>query len=130
MSWGDSSCCTASAGWLAGQQPGKGSGQANGWLSRKRVASFLLATARVVFTSKSSSVLWIPGQMSVLDEVCFSPEFKTLRQTVDKSFPLKFLQEPRRDRRGATRAFICGGGISRMRCFSINPGVWKTLLRS
>lgn len=109
--------------WLAGRPTARKRQWAGKWLALSEAGRVVPATARAVFTSKSSSVLWIQGHTWILDKVCLSPEFETLRPTVDKSFPLEFLQEPWRDRRGAARAFICGGGNSRTRCFSINRGV-------
>lgn len=53
----------------------------------------------MLFISKPFSVLWIESQMGKLDKVCFSPEFNTLVQTLDKSLPLSCTQQPQRARR-------------------------------
>lgn len=53
----------------------------------------------MLFISKPFSVLWIESQMGKLDKVCFSPEFNTLVQTLDKSLPLSCMQQPQRARR-------------------------------
>lgn len=88
-----------------------GSGRSAGLLEVSAVSNVSSRTPQlgILFISKPSSVLWIQGQTRKLDEACVSPEFSTLVQTIDRSCPLHFSWQPRREGCGE-ECFPCRQG--------------------